>query len=130
MTDLLPLALLLIFGPACFAVGYAVAARSGRKRESELSKAFDETATRYREAIQKQSEAIALKETEAEEWKGCYETMKQSYETMKGAYEDMKRAAESYEEASNANRQAYEGMKSAYENLLDTIKKYEGAASG
>jgi hypothetical protein len=128
LTDILPVVLALIFGSVCFAVGYGIGARSGRKRRRELSDALEESAARFRQAIQKQTEVVALKESEAEEWKGCYETMVQSYDSMKQAYEGMKQAAESYEEASTANRQAYEGMKTAYETLLDTVKKYENMA--
>lgn len=125
MTDILPFALLLSFSLVCFAVGYSMAARSGRKRERELTKDLDDTAARYREAVQGHSEIIALKESEADQWKGCYETMVQSYDSMKNAYEGMKQAAESYEEASNANRRAYDDMKTAHDNLLDTIKGYK-----
>ena len=134
--EMLPFALMLIVGVVCLAAGYGVAARAGRRRESELSRELEETAGRYRDAMQKQSEAAASKESEAEDWKGCYETMvqsydmmKQAYEGMKQAYEDMKQAAESYEEASNANREAYEGMKAANDSLLATIKKHEALSS-
>ena len=125
MTGILPFVLLLLFGSACFAVGYAVARRSGLKRQSELSEALDDTAARYREAMHKQTEVIASKESAAEDWKGCYETMVQSYDSMKGAYEGMKQAAEGYEAAAKANRQAYDDMKTANESLLDALKGYK-----
>ena len=130
LTGILPFVLLILFGPACFAVGYCVARRSGLKRERELSKELDDAGARYRATMQKQSEAAASKESEAEEWKGCYETMVQSYDSMKSAYESMKQAAESYEEASNANRRAYEDLKAVNENLLDTIKGCKDLAPG
>src|SRR5215218_10509386 len=126
--------LLLLFGLAFFAAGYAVARRSGLGRERELSEKLKDAAARYRGAMQKQSEASAPEEprgpeeSEAEQWKSAYETMLQSYDSMKDAYESMKQAAGSYEEASDANRRAYEEMKAAYEGLLETVKGREGSA--
>lgn len=128
LTGILPFVLLILLGPMCFAVGYAIARRSGLRRERELSKELDDASARYRTAMQKQSEAATSNESEAEQWKGCYETMVQSYNSMKSAYESMKQAAESYEEASNSNRRAYEDMKAVNENLLDTIKSYKSSA--
>jgi hypothetical protein len=122
LTGILPFVLLFLFSSACFAVGYGVARRSGLKRQGELSTDLEETSERYREAMQKQAEVITLKETEAVEWRGCYETMVQSYDSMKAAYEGMKQAAEGYEAASKANREAYEEMKGAHDGLLSIIK--------
>lgn len=123
--------LLILFGLVFFAAGYALARRSGLGRERELSEKLKDTAARYRAAVQKQPEAPAPGETgesEAEQWKGAYETMLQSYDSMKSAYESMKQAAESYEQASDSNRRAYEDMKAAHDNLLEIIKGYEGSA--
>lgn len=123
--------LLLLFGLAFFAAGYALARRSGLRRERELSAKLNDTAARYRASVQKYSEASApeeSKESEAEQWKSAYETMQQSYDSMKDAYESMKQAAESYEQASDANRRAYEDMKAANDNLLQIIKGHEGSA--
>jgi chromosome segregation ATPase len=126
--------LLLLFGLAFFAAGYAVARRSGLGRERELSEKLIDTAARYRAAVQKQPDASApegsgeSEESEAEQWKSAYETMLQSFDSMKDAYESMKQAAESYEQASDSNRRAYEDMKAAYEGLRDSIKEHEGSA--
>lgn len=125
LTGVPPFALLILFGSACFAAGYAVARRSGLKRERELSKDLDDTAARYRAAMQKQSEAAESNGSEAEQWKGAYETTQVAYESMKNAYDSMKQAAESYEEASNSNRRAYEDLKAVNESLLDTIKAHK-----
>lgn len=125
--------LLLLFGLAFFAAGYAIARRSGLSRERELSEKLGDAAARHRGAMQKQSEPAAPEETEetdAEQWKSAYETMLQSYESMKDAYESMKQAAESYEQASDANRRAYEDMKAAYEGLRDPAEVHEGSAPG
>lgn len=125
--------LLLLFGLAFFAAGYAIARRSGLRRERELSGKLDDTAARYRGAILKQSEPVAPEETEESEagqWKSAYETMLQSYESMKDAYESMKQAAGSYEQASDANRRAYEDMKAAYEGLRDSDREHEGSTPG
>jgi hypothetical protein len=130
LTGILPFVLLILFGAACFAAGYGIARRSGLKRERELSKDLEDTAARYRATMQKQSEAAASQESEAEDWKGCYETMVQSYDSMKDAYGSMKQVAESYEEASDANRRAYEDTKAVNEKLLDTIKGYKDSARG
>jgi len=123
--------LLLLFGLAFFAAGYAVARRSGLGRGRELSEKLGGTAASDGGAAQKQSEAAApgeAEESEAGQWKSAYETMVQSYDSMKDAYESMKQAAESYEQASDANRRAYEDMKVTYEGLRDSIKAHEGSA--
>ena len=124
-------ALLLLFGLAFFAAGYALARRSGLRRERSLSEKLNDTAARYRAAVQKQSGALESEESEeseAEQWKSAYETMVQSYDSMKNAYESMKQAAESYEAASDANLRAYEDMKAVNDNLLETIRAHEGSA--
>ena len=121
---------LILFCAACFAAGYAVARRSGLRRERELSEEMAAAAARYRKSIRGQSEADAPDDSEAEQWKEAYETMRQSYDSMKSAYESMKQAAESYEQASDANRRAYEDMKAVNENLLDTIKAQKDSAHG
>lgn len=121
--------LLLLFGLAFYAAGYAVARRSGLMRERELSEKLNDTAARYRGAIQKQpEESEEPEESEAEQWRSAYETMLQSYDSVKDAYESMKQAAESYEQASDSHRRAYEDMKAAYEGLRDSVKEHEGSA--
>lgn len=66
------------------------------------------------EEIQKLTEAVALKSTEAADWQNAYELMKD-------AYESITQAAESYQAAAESNRQAYEDMKSANESLRSVI---------
>ena len=117
--------LVFLFALTCLAVGYISGRLSSLNRQGEVSKSVVDNAARQQEEIRNQSEILALKVSEAEQWKSCYESMQHSYESMSDAYESMKQAAESYEEAANSNRQAYEDMKAANESLREVINGYK-----
>jgi hypothetical protein len=103
--------LLLLLGLTCLVIGFMIGRFWGHDRSQSLN---ETPALQLQDEVQKLTEVIALKSTEAAEWKSAYESMKD-------AYESMTQAAESYEAAAESNRQAYEDMKSANESLRSVI---------
>jgi tRNA U34 5-carboxymethylaminomethyl modifying GTPase MnmE/TrmE len=109
--------LLVLVGLTCLSVGFVIGKLWGHTHSHPPV----QTPAQNEEEIQKLTELIALKSTEAADWKRAYESMQQSYNSMKDAYESMTQAADSYEAAAESNRQAYEDMKSANESLRSVI---------
>jgi hypothetical protein len=110
--------LLLLLGLTCLVIGFMIGRFWGHDRSQSLN---ETPRLQLQDEVQKLTEVIALKSTEAADWKSAYESMRQSYESMKDAYESMTQAADSYEAAAESNRQAYEDMKSANESLRSVI---------